>query len=98
MGEIYKGTLQQIHKYLVEEFGIIEKNAFSGREPGKYQLGPISQQLGKIYNSSDKIGKVYYTLEFNIDPEKTTHIITPSPIEGFTVESIEIQILDEQQA
>lgn len=95
MGIEYKGTLQQVHKYLVEECGIIEKNAYTGRPPGKYQLGPIAQQLGNIYNSSDKIGLIYYTSEFNIEPERTKHIIEPSPIEGFTIESIKIQIIDD---
>lgn len=95
MDDIYKGSSRDIHSYLVKELGIKEETASKGRVPGKYQLSPISQQIGRVYNEPDKTGKIYYTDEFNIDPEKTTHIIEPSPIEGFTIESVLVQIIEE---
>lgn len=95
MDDIYKGSSQAIHAYLVKELGIKEETASKGRTPGKYQLSPISQQLGRIYNEPNRTGKVYYTNEFNLDPEKTSHIIEPSPIEGFTIESVLVQIVEE---
>lgn len=95
MDDIYKGSSQDIHSYLVKVLGIKEETASKGRSPGKYQLGPISQQIGRVYNEPDKMGKIYYTEEFNIDPEKTTHIVEPSPIEGFTIESVLVQIIEE---
>ncbi len=95
MDEIYKGSSQEIHTYLVKELGIKEETPTRGRVPGKYQLSPISQQIGSIYSSPDKTGKIYFTNEFNIEPEKTKHIPEPSPIEGFTVEYVMVQIIDE---
>lgn len=98
MDDIYRGSSQDIHTYLVKTLGIKEETASKGRAPGKYQLGPISQQIGRIYDEPNKIGKIYYTEEFNIDPERTTHIIEPSPIEGFTVEYVLVQIIGEEKA
>jgi hypothetical protein len=95
MDEIYKGSSQEVHTYLVKELGIKEETPSKGRSPGKYQLSPISQQIGSIYTSPDRTGKIYYTNEFNIEPERTKHIIEPSPIEGFTVESVMVQIIEE---
>ena len=96
MDDVYRGSSQAIHTYLVKELGIKEETASRGRTPGKYQLSPISQQIGALYDQPNMVGKIYYTNEFNIESEKTSHITHPSPVEGFTIESVLVQIFEEK--